>query len=485
MSHLNTTKLSLPVSPQALGPAAEFVTESARRYGIKKESLPLVKEHIAEILNKVGEKIKKCRFEDHLKIETFCEDQNFVIHIKNLGTPLFTHEVLSLSKFMVTTDRLEFIKAPFEFKNQGREGQIFTFKFPLENQDSVLCEEKVQKSFKEKEAEIRKITGGEEEALTSLFHSVYGYDYIHEWVYFPEAFKAKIENKDLVSLVAVSGEGKLIGHVGLLRQSLNPLVYEAALGVVDPTVKSQGLFQKLFSSLMDVVRATPMSYCIFDFVTNHDYSQRIVAQHGMCEMALFLGCQIKKTQAQLEKLGIGDDPKLSDRYSLLLGIHPCQSTPFGKALILPESLGEMFEFLLEPLGVSWAPTSRFDVLPLEGSYLLSLQVAQQSAYFDFKKPGSRALDQLLGEWSGLRREGYKYAAIDVPLRASGLGQLQEYLRGHGFFVSGFVPFKDELGFRFQSIAPAKVDFSEIKVSTPRAKKLVEVIQKDFERNAWV
>ena len=127
---------------------------------------------------------------------------------------------------------------------------------------------------------MRGLAPGEEDALSRLFYLVYGYDYINEFVYYPEKIKAMIEAGDLLPIVAARPNGRLVGHVGLVRRHREPAVYEAAMGAVDPMVKSRGLFGQLFAKTMEVVRQTPMQYCFSDCVTNHAFSQRHVAKFG-------------------------------------------------------------------------------------------------------------------------------------------------------------------------------------------------------------
>ncbi|MBI3534198.1 MAG: hypothetical protein HY072_01750 [Deltaproteobacteria bacterium] len=485
---LHKTELVLPSWSYSVEPATNFLFESLSSMNLQKaegvanlqkaEGVAL-KRTLASVLELVRGQTKKCRFEDHFSVKTSFSETHYNICIKNHGVPLLIEK-------QVLQETLLPKKVNLEFRNLGREGQEILIKVPINMQLKVESGEttliKIEENFT-----VRKLLVSEVEMCSLLFHSVYGYDYIHEWVYYPEKIKEKITNGDLISLVAVSAQGEFVGHVGLVRQNINPPIYEAGLGVVDPKVKSHGIFQMIFTEIMNLVSQIQMNYCVFDFVTNHDYSQRMVSKFGMCDMALFLGCQVKKTQAKLKILGIGEDPWYTDRYSLILGVHACVANPFGKTtIVLPESLGEMFQFLLDPLGVAWAPASRFDVLALQGEYAVTLQPTQSSVIFDFKKPGCRALDQIVGEWNSLKRDGYKYVAIDIPVMSPGLGQLSEYLRMNGFFVSGFVPYhyRDELGFRFQSIAPAKIDFDEIKVYSDNSKRLLEKVKADYERHGF-
>ena len=64
------------------------------------------------------------------------------------------------------------------------------------------------------------------------------------------------------------------------------------------------MFSKVFNETMKVAETIPMHYLFFDFVTNHEFSQKFVSRYHPIDLALFVGCQSKATQAKLEKLGI-------------------------------------------------------------------------------------------------------------------------------------------------------------------------------------
>ena len=375
------------------------------------------------------------------------------------------------------------------FENSGRQGQVVTLEIRLGAVAAAMSllakpAPPAPEIPEDEVIEVRSLAPGEEDALSRLFYLVYGYDYINEFVYYPEKIKAMIEAKDLLPIVAARPNGRLVGHVGLLRRYREPAVYEAAMGAVDPMVKSRGLFGQLFTKTMEVVQKTSMQYCLCDCVTNHAFSQRHVAKFGGTELALYAGCQSRETQARLERLGLGRDPQGMLRYSLLVSVIPRTAHPFGEDIVLPENIGERFGFLLKPVGLAWSPAPRFQTLPAQGSFKTSTQRAQSAALFDLAEPGQEAAEDIVEEWRELMRDGFAYAAVEVPLDAPGLGPLCDLLSSNGFFASGFVPYQcsQRLGFRFQALGPTKVAFDEIKIATEHGKKLLAAVRKDYEAN---
>jgi len=280
----------------------------------------------------------------------------------------------------------------------------------------------------------------------------------------------------------------VLGHVGLIKWSDNPAIYEPCLGVVDSRVKSRGLFGKLFQRTMEIASDIAMQYCFFDFVTNHEYSQKFVSRYHPVDLAIFVGCQDAATQAKLESLGIGRDPKESDRYSLLYSIIPRVHQPFGAEIELPMNVGELLGFLLKPLNLSWYPASRFELLAEEGRHETHLQPAQGAVSFDLAEPGRGAAERILAEWRQLLRNGYQHAGVEIPLGHQGLTNLCDIFCDEGFFVSGFVPYRlrgDRLALRLQAMGPTKVSFDEIRVYSDTAKQLLDIIRQSYERNGFL
>jgi hypothetical protein len=176
-----------------------------------------------------------------------------------------------------------------------------------------------------------------------------------------------------------------------------------------------------------------------------------------------------------------------DRYTLLLSVSPRQAHPFGNSVFLPTTIGETLGFVLEPMGITWAHAPRFDLLSRDGEFTAIRQPLQKSVIFDLCKPGKAAARHLIASWHQLLREGYQYAGVNVPLAAPGLGHLYDLMAAHGFFMGGFIPYgnSDQLGIRFQALAPSRVAFEKIKVTSETGRRLLACVEADFSRNCLI
>lgn len=485
---MNKAAINISPSLELKNPCVEFITSYLNELNAQRDIKEQIRKAsmfiLALLIEKNSDSVREP--EKLLTVEIYESAGKIIIAFLNRGIPIYLNvssgrrsDINFVSKFYEAMKNIDSLSV----ENLGREGQKITVATAIGSQsvktmfkDEEFSVKKIH--VKDEEIEIRELKKGEEYKLSRLFYSVYGYDYINEFVYYPEKIQTMIEQGKLISTVAVMKNGRILGHVGLVKWNDLPPVYEAALGLVDPLAKSRGLFAGIFQKTMETSSTIPMQYCFFDFVTNHDLSQKTISGYGTVDMALLIGCQTRTTQAKLKKLGIGADPEDMDRYTILFSIIPKTAHPFGKEIVLPESLGDTFEFLLRPLSVSWIPEPRFSMLEPQGDYALQYQPSQSAAIFDFFHPGRVSAEKILRDWSNLLKNGYRYAGVDVPVGKPGLGNLYDIFTDNGFFPAGFVPYKHsgKLAVRFQSIAPARVALDKIKLYSENAKKLLNIIK---------
>lgn len=466
-------------------PVIDFLKGFLKQMGLPSPN-PSLRDAFDKIFDLVMKSHEEATFKKPMELEVFESAKHIQIQIRNRGLPLFPDAPWAADPWdqhiRKTFLSLSTMVDGLTYQNQSREGQVLSLLIE-KNIDTQPNETKSQ-SQEDVSYTIRPLKDGEETKLSRLFCSVYGYDYINSYVYEPELLRRMIHEGRLISSVAATSDGRLLGHMGLVRWNTQPRVYEAALGIVDPRIKSKGLFSEIFKANLQTMSELQMDYCLYDFVTNHDYSQRLVHKFGCVEMALFLGNQAPETQARLQDLGMGSDPNQSDRYSLLVGIAPRVPHPFGKEVALPINIGESCDFILKPLGVNWVPTPRFWPLAEGGSYAVQRQKEQKALIVDLFQPGRKALNSILQELPNWLREGIQYIAVDVPITPPGLSHIHDQLSNHGFFKAGFIPyrFSNQLGFRFQFLGPTRISFEEIKLFSPTAQKILSMVKTDYERN---
>ncbi len=481
------TESAHPGGEPDVAPCLLFVSSELRQRGVKL-SEPQQKA-LKELMRLMAvEASPRCPRDPGLDWEVTVSspsDQEVLISVINRGLPLLSKSFLpdSVSKEL----------PQLHYKNLGRHGQSFSIGFRTNTDDPQTAQtESSQRSGataepSEPSAEllpVREIQEGDFEALTQLFHKVYEYRYVNEAVYHPDRLRKMVFDKRLISLVAPLANGRLAAHLGMIRLGEKPHVYEMGFGLTDPDINSRGVFSTLLQELMEQANRIDMAYLVFDYVTNHDLTQRVVSRYGSCDMALCVGSQLSDTQAKLAALNIGTDSQEMDRYSILIGVKTQVDSPFGRTIHLPIALGEMLGFLIEPLGMEWLPTPRFCPLDESGSFHHSKDSFQRTASYELTRPGVRAIRKIIQDWRHALRLGYQYCSVDIPLDAPGVGQAYDRLANAGFFVSGFVPlrFSGRLALRLQATGPKRLAFHHIKIASEIGRRLLQVVHDSHERN---
>ncbi len=481
-----SSEIILPIDQRMIEPSLAFVDSCTRNFGLGEASLN-VRGSCQKVLELILERNShKYAPPGFIRVAIHMENKEtgkeLKIRVQNKGQPIFLEEFQEYyapGKLEELREKRGFLGV--DFKNLGRGGQSVEFRVALPQELELNGHQSVAPT----DPQITMLKPEHAAEISQLFYRVYRYRYINEYVYYPEKLREMMASGRLSSIGARTPDGLLVGHVGLLRWNENPGTYEAALGVVDTRVKGNGLFGKMFEEIQNVVKRTPMAYCLYDFVTNHDFSQRMVAKNGgYTDLALYLGCQVSNTQAKLEELGLGKDPGELERYSLLVGIGRQTDFPFGTSITLPTNIGEACGFLLESMNIRWNPAARFCPLPTGGRFATLLQAEQRAVIFDFYEPGRSALAEIIDSFKKLLKDGYQYFSVDVPIQPYGLGQIYDLLAQNGFFFAGFIPYQigNQLGFRFQFLVPIQVNFEGIKILSNDGKKLLDVVKTNYERN---
>lgn len=475
---ISRSSLNVPVDINYMEPLTVFAESYARQLDLSESQTNNLQKAVSKVLNILIDNSHKDFRRPPIHFEIGRKDNHLVVRFVNHGHPLFLAGT-------VLSHQLSLLADGFSFVNNGRDGQELTFVYELtEEPVSHLTSVDLPKESDQRELFYRPIKPSESSHLSQLFYSVYGYNYVQDYVYYPGELSKKIESGELLTFGAFLDDEVMAGHIGLLRKNNDPTVYEAALGVVDPRIKSRGIFKTLFSQVMKHVDDHPMQYCLYDFVTNHDFSQKEVNKYETCALSLHLGCQISETQAKLETLGIGKDSEEMDRYTLLVAVKPKVEQPFGKEVILPINIGEQTEFLLDPLNISWRPAPRFSPLPKTGTYAREINYSQKSIHFELENPAQDLLQPILNEWKHFLRLGFMYASVDIPLTTGGLALIYDFFVSHGFFLSGFVPYRHSnvLALRLQSLGPSRIAIDDLKIYGAQGQQLYQLIKNEYLRS---
>ena len=124
--------------------------------------------------------------------------------------------------------------------------------------------------------------------ISRCLYRSYGYTYLNEDIYYPEKISRQIETKNLISAVAVSEAGEIIGHCSLSVRVPGILV-ESGQAVIDPRHRGRKLFEKMKDFLTEYAVQNGFYGISSEPVTNHTRSQKTGLKTGNHSCGLMLG----------------------------------------------------------------------------------------------------------------------------------------------------------------------------------------------------
>jgi anti-sigma regulatory factor (Ser/Thr protein kinase)/GNAT superfamily N-acetyltransferase len=138
------------------------------------------------------------------------------------------------------------------------------------------------------EIEFRPLHPAEAIEIARCAYEAYGYSY-EDYIYYPEKIVELNLSGCMHSLVAVSKQGKIMGHLALKKATPDAPIAEAGVLFVRPEFRQQKIARRLTEALIDHARALGLRALFTRTVVAHELSQRLVASLGFKDCGILLG----------------------------------------------------------------------------------------------------------------------------------------------------------------------------------------------------
>lgn len=116
----------------------------------------------------------------------------------------------------------------------------------------------------------------------------YGYSYRNENIYDPVKVRELNRTGRMLSFVAVTDSGEVMGHAALVPGQETPDIYEMALAFVKPKFRNRSCLKRLTTALLDEARSRKAGGVYVEAVCNHPYSQKAAHDFGLSPSAILL-----------------------------------------------------------------------------------------------------------------------------------------------------------------------------------------------------
>ncbi len=283
---------------------------------------------------------------------------------------------------------------------------------------------------------LRPFTPADAQAVTRLLYRTYGYSYPFEHLYYPERLIELNADGSLQSLVAVSSQGELVGHVALILSKEKSTLAEIGAAVVHPDFRGHGCLQQLAEYALTEAQGRQLSAVFARPVTSHIYSQKVSEKLGFKPSGLLVGLG----PAFLSFKKIHED--LPQRESMVLIYRSLIQTSPGKIFPPPRHRDFILK-LYEGLGMipeAAQPTGEFPPTgPGPGNMTVTTHQTSGNVFIKLNEIGPDTLVELKHNLKHLCQSRFEVIHLELDLGRPAVYHLVPQCESLGFFFAGILP----------------------------------------------
>jgi GNAT superfamily N-acetyltransferase len=309
--------------------------------------------------------------------------------------------------------------------------------------------------------------------VARLFRQVYGEGYPIDIYYQPGRLIEENAIGRVLSSVARTQAGEVIGHDALVLLDPASRLYENAAGVVLPGFRGQGVFFRLMKhSVFDYAKRFCLEEILGEPVCNHLQLQKMCLKLGYRETGLEVDLMPAAAYTK--------EQSAHGRVSVLLGYFLHKPVP--RTVFLPPVYRDELEYLYADMGVERTFAGTKEDLPAEGESQGKMDIfaLAQVARIAIHRIGSdfgAFISQLENEACD---KGTEVFQVWLPLTSPFATAATNILRMHGYFIGGLLPgwFGGD-GLLMQKVI-CETDWGGIALYSEHAKRIAEIVRRDWE-----
>ena len=307
--------------------------------------------------------------------------------------------------------------------------------------------------------------------VARLFRNVYGEGYPIAIYYHPERLIEENVAGRVLSSVARTQTGEVIGHDALVLLDPTTRLYENAAGVVMPGFRGQGVFFRLMKhNVFEYAKRFGLNEILGEPVCNHLQLQK------MC-----LKLDYKETGLEVDLIPAAAYTKeqtARGRVSVLLGYFLHKPVP--RTVFLPPVYQDELKYIYSYMGLDRMFAETEVDLPAEETSIGKMDVfaLAQVARIAIHCIGSD-FDAFISQLETEACErGTEVFQVWLPLTSPSAAAATDILRRHSYFIGGLLPGRaDGDGLLMQKVI-GETDWSGIALYSEHAKRIADIVRSD-------
>ena len=312
------------------------------------------------------------------------------------------------------------------------------------------------------------------EGVVNLFLSVYGEGYPVKTYIDPDKLREENAAGRVISSVARTEKGDIVGHNALYNSAPYRGVYESGSGVVHKNYRGgRGIFTKMVVHGLEIAPSFDVEFVFGEPVCNHVFSQRLVRGVG----AVTMGVEVDLMPAEAYVAEGSAEGRVTSLFSLMKIIKP---KPHG--VYLPERYAEKMKNLYGNLAKNREIALSGEPLP-EG---VKTNIVVQ--HFDFARVARLAVWEMGEDFeeafnqveTEMRDKNVTVIQSWLNIGKPWVGEAAEALRRKGYFFGGVLPrWFDTDGMLMQKLFHDPC-WDAINLYYDRDKEIVAMVKEDWE-----
>ncbi|HWQ75634.1 MAG TPA: GNAT family N-acetyltransferase [Syntrophomonas sp.] len=318
--------------------------------------------------------------------------------------------------------------------------------------------------------QIRPMLPQEAVEVSKCAYMAYGYSYSNEHVYFPERLRQLNEEGTMVSLVAVSEDNEILGHIALIFNGDDMLVPVVDDAFVTPKYRGSGCLNDLGEATIAWARANGIAGLYTWAVTTHVYSQRVGYKWNLRDTAILVSSDLPFEFKAIEYGGQRESETILFRYMAQID---------SVELYAPAHHTDIISQIYGHLGVQakfWQPDPETELPDSEAVVELKYDPSI-IAFITVNKYGRNVVDEVKHMLKDLRLQRIETIYLYLPLNSPFTALMTGVFEQMEFFFSGIMPGsegKDKL--ILQYLNNQIIDYSQIHINTEFGRQLLAYIQ---------
>ncbi|HBE95291.1 MAG TPA: hypothetical protein DDW80_07620 [Desulfovibrio sp.] len=482
----SVSALDIPADMLLLSPALSFVEELARGLGFEHVEALNIRLALEETLTNIIQHGYPDDPEGRIGLRCEVLPTGLRLVVREKGLPYDPEAIAAFDPAQASLDGeatglgtllIRHAVDEVQYRNLGREGREIVLTRHLRDRHVAhILDLQAPKAgepggpTETVEFDVRPFQDQDALEISRCAYLTYGYSY-EDYIYYPERVAAMNAEGTLLSVVAVTRDGRFMGHAAAKRSHPGDPLLEFGVLLVSPQFRGHGVAGRLVDAVIERARQAGASSGFGRAVAGHTISQRLSEDKGMRGCCLLLGTFPK--DVEFKKL-TGVIPDKMSCLALWLGLR--ERGP--RRLFPPARHRDWIARLYQNMGLAWDETSPAgttqDCGRLESQFTDILNIGE--VLVPDCGPGN--LEEVLRTVRRLHLRGADAVYVFLNLEHPGCPALAQALEEHDCFFAGVLPEKiagrDALV--LQRLNNLPIRYENIRLEDPEAFALLDYIR---------